>query len=591
MTFIACAAMLTSAIALNSCKNEEPQGNYEGTAEVVKTEFAISIPGSSIGGPNRMPGTTVQRNVGEFQEMTGIFLVPFAVKSVAPAKPVATTSSRLDHNIHLSGNVAAADVATTGKAKVYSDVAIPLTTASFLFYGKSGKTGTKFETGSLVVVDTNATTPASFQFQLDPVLTDANATALGTKQTALLNYLTSIAKADDGKGTPHTWYEYPDAYADSAAFNAMFAEFITMHGISTFEIERVLTDLNKSLKPRYSTSPLAKAIIDSIAAPSWASIDGTDTVRLASPYNNFPEEYLLPQGSVDITWDDGNNKFVAGDYTNMSPLAKYVYPAQLWYFANSNIKTHNSSLKSLYDAGDKYWSQILAAYEGPDAVNTLTRSVAIVDTVQYAVARLDVQVRLKDSVDFYMEDNSKTVEGIRKDVNCSAGIPVTGIFIGGQNHVGYNFVPAAAGDFTIYDNVMTSTAEGVPAPMLAEMHTSAGAYSAMNHTLVLESMASTNVRIAVEMKNTTGVDFYGQGGKLIPKNGKFYVIAELAAASATETDSKVFKQDYKTTAKLTLKSLKNAYNTIPDLRTPQLEIGFAVDLTWQSGHEYEINIE
>ena len=93
------------------------------------------------------------------------------------------------------------------------------------------------------------------------------------------------------------------------------------------------------------------------------------------------------------------------------------------------------------------------------------------------------------------------------------------------------------------------------------------------------------------MKNTTGVDFYGQSGKLIPKNGKFYVIAELAAASASETESKVFKQDYKTTAKLTLKSLKSAYNTIPDLRTPQLEIGFAVDLTWQSGHEYTIEIE
>ena len=56
-------------------------------------------------------------------------------------------------------------------------------------------------------------------------------------------------------------------------------------------------------------------------------------------------------------------------------------------------------------------------------------------------------------------------------------------------------------------------------------------------------------------------------------------------------EGKVFKQDFTTIAKLNLKDLKKAYNTIPDLRTPQLEIGFAVDLTWQDGHVYEIDFE
>ena len=181
MTFMACAAMLTSTIAFTGCKSDN-NGPVE-PAEVVKTEFAISIPDNAVGGPKKMPGATVQE--GSFAGITDIFLVPFAVKSVAPAKPVATTSSRLDKNIHLSGNVAAADVAKKGKAKVYSDVAIPLTTASFLFYAKSAISGgTKFQEGSLIVADTNATTPATFQFKLDPVLTTANASALGTKQTA-----------------------------------------------------------------------------------------------------------------------------------------------------------------------------------------------------------------------------------------------------------------------------------------------------------------------------------------------------------------------------------------------------------------------
>ena len=61
------------------------------------------------------------------------------------------------------------------------------------------------------------------------------------------------------------------------------------------------------------------------------------------------------------------------------------------------------------------------------------------------------------------------------------------------------------------------------------------------------------------------------------------------ASEATETGGHVFKQDFTTTAKLTLKDLKTAYNTIPDLRTPQLELGFSVDLTWQNGHLYKVD--
>ena len=51
----------------------------------------------------------------------------------------------------------------------------------------------------------------------------------------------------------------------------------------------------------------------------------------------------------------------------------------------------------------------------------------------------------------------------------------------------------------------------------------------------------------------------------------------------------VFKQDYITTAKLTSgeESLKKAYNVIPDLRSPKLEFGLSVDLTWRAGITFE----
>jgi hypothetical protein len=54
---------------------------------------------------------------------------------------------------------------------------------------------------------------------------------------------------------------------------------------------------------------------------------------------------------------------------------------------------------------------------------------------------------------------------------------------------------------------------------------------------------------------------------------------------------RAFVQDYITTANFKVKSFKNAYNLLPDLRTPHLEIGMSVDLTWQSGINQDITIE
>ena len=54
---------------------------------------------------------------------------------------------------------------------------------------------------------------------------------------------------------------------------------------------------------------------------------------------------------------------------------------------------------------------------------------------------------------------------------------------------------------------------------------------------------------------------------------------------------RVFIQDFTTTANFTIKSLKNAYVTIPDLRASKLQLGLSVDLTWQSGLTFNVPID
>ncbi len=569
ITFMACAALLTSMIALNSCKSDDPVGSFEGDAEVVKTEFAISLPSQAVGGPNKMPAATVQtEGITNFQGITGIFLVPFAGQD-----SIIGSETRLSKNIYLTDSLKKENIeGKNSKSKRYADVAVPLTTGSFLFYARSAADGTKFQIGSLVLKDTANNNPADFKFQLDSILIPANQTALNTKADQLMTYLSNVANTTDSLGTPTAW-------KDNIEFKPIYQTFITMTALSTFEIQRVMTDLYKSLKPREGTA-LADELMQAILAPSWVTKGAGDSIKLGGDYTNFPAEYGIPEGCVMTKWNAGTNKFESGDYTGKSIPTKFVYPAQLWYTANSTIKTSNKSMKNYYnDSTYMYWSDILDRYTGAAAVNTLTRSVAIVDTVQYAVARLDVQVKLAGTS---LADNSESAEGVATPVACSSGFPVTAVLVGGQNHVGYDFKPAAVGGYAIYDNVMNDP----------DM-TATNSYSNMNHTLVLESMQNQDVRIAIEMKNTSE-DFYGYNNQLIPKNGKFYVVAELKhdyASAVAAMGGKVFKQDFTTIARLNLKDLTKAYNTIPDLRTPELEIGFAVDLSWQAGTVYEIDFE
>ena len=82
LTFLACAAMLTSAVIFTGCKKDnEPQANVP----TVTTDIAISLP-TQVGGPSvrHMPGATVQTNgSSDFTTngMADIILIPFSPKA------------------------------------------------------------------------------------------------------------------------------------------------------------------------------------------------------------------------------------------------------------------------------------------------------------------------------------------------------------------------------------------------------------------------------------------------------------------------------------------------------------------------------
>ena len=105
------------------------------------------------------------------------------------------------------------------------------------------------------------------------------------------------------------------------------------------------------------------------------------------------------------------------------------------------------------------------------------------------------------------------------------------------------------------------------------------------------------VYVTVELENNMG-DFYGAEG-LIPKDTRFYLVGQLdpnasagvnKPSGTAETLDHVFIKDHTTIANFTITSLQNAYNHIPDMRTSKINVGLAVDLKWESGITFNVDL-
>ncbi|MCR5050736.1 MAG: hypothetical protein K6A36_06585 [Paludibacteraceae bacterium] len=584
MTLFACAILLTSVVGFTGCKQQQSQDEPQTKTPEVSTDIAISLP-NQVGGPRRMPSTTVQTNgQTDFATngMTNLVLVPFKASAA-----VTSSSTRYGANLELgdlSGDVALASNAN-GRAKVFSDKQVPQGTSAFLFYGESGAANTNlFSSGKLAGTLTGE--PAAFSFKLQPIC--SNTGNVDTDAALFIAYLNLVASATDENGV--AWKDYTAAL--NQGYYEMFQSYKGLNTLTTFGVERMMNDLYHSLD--VNTDSLSRAIRKAITNSTYASLNGSNKVELVTGMKNFPQKYNIPTGAVSVAFATGAfGSNAAHDFGGLTiaSLDRYVYPASLWYFANTKIKTSSASKASAYTSAAS-WAAILGQYENDNAsVSTSTRSIALKDTIQYAVARLDVCVKTANSLT--LNDNNP-VENMRAVNIPASGYPLKAVLVGNQKNVGFDFTPGSLSSsdadfgkvYTIYDTIMSAAIAAQP---------SASTYSSVNSTLVLETAADdgaqgSDVYVALEFVNS-GSDFYGIDQQLIPAGARFYMVGKLAASAATETGSKVFKQDFTTTARFSISNLAKAYSTIPDLKAPQLEIGMSVDLSWQAGHTYDISLE
>ena len=597
---LASAMLLASAAGFTSCSSdsEDPLAGGSGVAgQVVKTQFYLNIPyaGNDEGGnarvSTRMSDVNTQHTTNMATNFLGLVdLEMFAFEETPASDKTSTRTIKIGNNTGDNDNY--------HWRRLYSDIAIPVGTTHMVLYTRASKkskysTGikTKFQAGSLTnpyntFTDETKPTLSDLKFNLETIHSANDFTS--DEGSKILSKLNNIARTSaEINGTTIEWSKIEEATTigtpgERDILKTLYKDFVELTAGSENSVIRAINDLKAAVE----TQKLAD--FDELTKAIKNNCTTTDL------NTGFPRNLSLPDGAAVLTFDSETKTFTYKEVNVGVPTGrdlvdhtKITYPSELAYFVSSDVgtsATSNNKLEALpkYDEWLKKnidWSQ----YE--DVVKSNTTLVVLKEPVQYGVACLESKIKCATAS---LEDNAKDIIKSAENNTLTVpknGITVTGILIGGQPQgVEWNFEPASSATFdhTIYDNdiigIVAQTSDSKP-----------------NYTLVLDNKDSSpsakqsKVYVTVELENNMG-DFYGKEG-LIPQGSRFYLVGELdPTGKTTTTVDHVFVKDHTTVANFTIKDLKKAYNHIPDMRTSKINVGLAVDLSWQDGITFDVEL-
>lgn len=621
---LASAILLASVAGFTSCSSdsENPLDGESGVAgQVVKTQFYLNIPyaGNDEGGNARVSTRMTEhytQNDKSFLGLDNMEMFSFTGTPGTSEGEMSTSTESL--NLGTSGNASSekedlSGVNVTSWRSVYRDIAIPVGTKNIILYAKAPRklyTVTwqsidrdNFQTGYLSNPygnATGATALSNLNFNLETIYKNPNFAEDGKDILTALNTIagTSIEVGTEGNKKAIKWSEIkkesPSDFGtenEREALASRYTKFISLTAGSATSVKELITDLKNVIggKNESTENELAKKIVENCNTAL-----NTTLTRVT-----FPEDKDLPDGVAKVKWENGQFAFVeansvgigTANTSNNIDYTKITYPAELAYFVSSRVKTSQDEITAIKDlpSYDQWLKEDTWASDYKDVVENRTRFVALQKPLQYGVACLKSTIKCNSNslVDNAHDgnfgyDNNNTISVPNR------GFKVTGILVGGQPEgVAWNFEPntTSTSDFkyTIYDKDVKN--------VFAANSTE----SQPNYTLVLDNKDATankqsNVFVTVELENNSGEAFYGAEG-IIPANTKFYLVGELKlSGNTTEAVDHVFVKDHTTVANFTIKDLKKAYNHIPDLRTSKINVGLAVDLTWQKGITFDVEL-
>ena len=383
-----------------------------------------------------------------------------------------------------------------------------------------------------------------------------------TEATTLATALTEVANIDDWKTSDNEVLKNLRKNFTNDGFN--------LPG-SAADVKQWLLSLAAAAQNYYDNPPsnvseTEKTILSSIKSTATTKAEG-----ITASSTSYPRNHNLPDGAAILRWVESTSSFMPQINTtsldNVNAMWRYAYPAPLYYFCDSRIRTSDSNVN--YSSNTTWDSYLNQFPTGDGFVKTTTKAVALSSAVQYAVAQL--KVRIMAAADALPDKNTD-------NITIANHFKLTGIVVCGQRPVNYRFEPVSNSEdqmMFIYDSQVN------PDYYLANTTDATEACT----TLVLQSYDGENVNIILEFENTsTDLQFKGVDGIVYP-NTRFYLIGKVLAPTGDNVTSddkthRVFTKDHITTVNVTVSSLANAYSVLPNLMSSNLAIGLEATPQW-----------
>ena len=570
------------AMVLSSCCDYEADERVAREITPVPLELSLAVNPLAAGGRTRMADEVVQTDETQARGIDALAtcFIPFVIKTTATAVRIGDVVKR---NIVQNSQT---DETLTRKPYYFwsgTDCQFMQGVNAFLVYTRATRgTGGDRENGALTFGHDGTYDPGKISFSLKQMVPTLEVTADAQR---VADYLTGIANSTaNGVSWRNINYAVLDTLYNYFINQNRSLDPQPMGGSASNAVAHVMV-LRKALQDAdFSKSSGAEAIKNAILGNITAGLTEGEDGSLKLNATDYPASTGLPDGAAVVRWNSATMAFEPLIQTtataNINSITRYVYPAELWYRANSRIRTRSEEIEAAYEPTTYSWQQVLDIFYGSmdGEVTHSVKSVAIKDQLQYAVARMNL--KLSDTKSTLLDADGEEIP-----VGDGSSFPLTGVVIGGQRPVDFEFKTIVPDDLDayvrfIYDGQVNKDDGSPRLAMTAGSSVSADSVS----TLVLQSLDGEDIPLLLEFQNKSDMAFKGVNGVIRPGT-KFYLAGEIKLSEATgstdaDVKSRVFTQDYTTTVTVGVASLAKAYNILPDLLSARLEVGVQLVTEW-----------